>query len=198
MAAARANWAAWKKSLAATERCEAAKAKAVRAAWAKWKADAKARAAKAEEDVAAMGAEEREAMAAYEAAVRKSREAKARMDSNKAVRGVTYPAWCQALARENAAAARRWAAEKAAVEKWIADAKARVVWAAAAEARTAEAYEAAKRETLCDIENNRYDIIKLLNLSKKATDMRNIANKTAIEFVAYESSSKFKILENNV
>ena len=42
------------------------------------------------------------------------------------------------------------------------------------------------------------DIKNLLNLSKKATDMRNIANKTAIELVAYESSSKFKILENNV
>jgi hypothetical protein len=42
------------------------------------------------------------------------------------------------------------------------------------------------------------DVKKLLTLSKKATDMRNIANKTAIELVAYESSSKFKILENNV
>jgi hypothetical protein len=54
------------------------------------------------------------------------------------------------------------------------------------------------KSTLWDIENNRDDIMKLLNLSKKVTDMRNIANKTAIEFVAYESSSKFKILENNV
>ena len=44
----------------------------------------------------------------------------------------------------------------------------------------------------------RMDIMKLLNLSKKASDMRNIANKTAIEFVAYDSSSKFKILENNI
>jgi ribosomal protein S15P/S13E len=42
------------------------------------------------------------------------------------------------------------------------------------------------------------DIKNLFTLSKKATDMRNIANKTAIELVAYESSSKFKILENNV
>ncbi len=46
--------------------------------------------------------------------------------------------------------------------------------------------------------DERQDIMKLLNLSKKATDVRNIANKTAIELVAYESSSKFKILENNV
>jgi hypothetical protein len=49
-----------------------------------------------------------------------------------------------------------------------------------------------------DLHNEHVDIMKLLNLSKKATDMRNIANKTAIELVAYESSSKFKILENNI
>ncbi len=42
------------------------------------------------------------------------------------------------------------------------------------------------------------DIKNLFTLSKKASDMRNIANKTAIEFVAYDSSSKFKILENNI
>ncbi len=52
--------------------------------------------------------------------------------------------------------------------------------------------------TWWNLDNDRRDIMKLLNLSKKATDMRNIANKTAIELVAYESSSKFKILENNV
>lgn len=46
--------------------------------------------------------------------------------------------------------------------------------------------------------DDRRDIMKLLNLSKKASDMRNVANKTAIEFVAYDSSSKFKILENNI
>jgi hypothetical protein len=42
------------------------------------------------------------------------------------------------------------------------------------------------------------DIKNIFTLSKKASDMRNIANKTAIEFVAYDSSSKFKILENNI
>jgi ribosomal protein S15P/S13E len=49
-----------------------------------------------------------------------------------------------------------------------------------------------------DLYKEHVDVMNLLNLSKKATDTRNIANKTAIELVAYESSSKFKILENNV
>jgi hypothetical protein len=55
-----------------------------------------------------------------------------------------------------------------------------------------------RNTTWSDLDNDRQDLMKLLNLSKKASDMRNIANKTAIELVAYESSSKFKILENNV
>ena len=49
-----------------------------------------------------------------------------------------------------------------------------------------------------DLHNEHVDIIKLLNLSKKAIDMRNIANKTAIEQVAFENYSKIHNLETNI
>jgi len=49
-----------------------------------------------------------------------------------------------------------------------------------------------------DLRNEREDIIKLLTLSKKASDMRNIANKTAIEKVAFENYSKIHNLETNI
>ena len=61
-----------------------------------------------------------------------------------------------------------------------------------------ESFMNTRTTTWWDLDNDRQDIIKLLNFSKKASDMRNVANKTAIEFVAYDSSSKFKILENNI
>jgi hypothetical protein len=59
-------------------------------------------------------------------------------------------------------------------------------------------WEEGRKASWWELRNDREDIIKLLNLSKKASDMRNIANKTAIEKVAFENYSKIHNLESNV